>query len=90
MRCNRCQGNTKVTETIEYHDDVYRRRKCLECGMNFCTKETPVPIKDTECVKALRLKREQASITRARWKERNPDYYKNYYKKNYSKEQTDE
>ena len=32
MLCKYCGGATKVMETSKLVDEVYRRRKCVECG----------------------------------------------------------
>ena len=39
MKCIKCNGNTKVTETASTLLFVLRKRKCLECGNSFITRE---------------------------------------------------
>ena len=39
MLCPSCRGKTKVIDSRETTTGVCRRRKCLECGVKFTTKE---------------------------------------------------
>lgn len=39
MKCPKCNGNTKVTDSRCEDDCVNRRRVCLECGYRFSTIE---------------------------------------------------
>lgn len=43
MRCPRCHGyQIRVIETRPAEETVRRRRKCLECGLTFYTREVLV------------------------------------------------
>lgn len=39
MTCPCCEKKTKVMETTQYEDAIYRKRTCLSCGYQFVTKE---------------------------------------------------
>lgn len=41
MKCPKCDGKTKVTDTVpnEAEHEIYRRRLCLECGHKFYSVE---------------------------------------------------
>ena len=43
MKCPSCGYDTKVFDTKRNDKTVMRKRKCLKCGLNFCTKEIIVP-----------------------------------------------
>lgn len=41
MKCPKCEGKTKVIDTVHgSSNEVYRRRKCLECDHRFYTQES--------------------------------------------------
>jgi transcriptional regulator NrdR family protein len=44
MTCPKCNGKIKVIDSAHNTDDneMYRRRKCLECGHTFYTTEFEV------------------------------------------------
>lgn len=43
MRCPKCNGKAKVTDTINSaENEIYRKRKCLACGHVFYTTEFEV------------------------------------------------
>lgn len=39
MKCPLCKSDTRVINTRERSSLVWRRRKCIECGHTFGTKE---------------------------------------------------
>lgn len=39
MYCRECGGKTIVMDTRSFEEEVYRKRKCLNCGRNFYTAE---------------------------------------------------
>lgn len=39
MRCPNCQQSTRVTDSRERDDYIYRRRKCLACEQRFSSEE---------------------------------------------------
>ena len=39
MKCPKCGGQTKVTESRLWGNTTLRRRKCLGCGRIFITEE---------------------------------------------------
>lgn len=39
MTCLDCDGETKVVDTVPYDGVVFRRRKCVKCGLSFGTME---------------------------------------------------
>lgn len=39
MTCPKCNGKTKVIESITEDDSITRRRKCIECDYRFNTVE---------------------------------------------------
>ena len=39
MRCPKCKGELKVTNTMSEVNKIVRRRKCVECGSYFFTEE---------------------------------------------------
>lgn len=39
MTCPKCNGKTKVIESITDDDSITRRRECVECGYRFNTVE---------------------------------------------------
>ena len=43
MKCPECGYDTKVFDSKRNYTTVMRKRKCLKCGFNFCTKEIIVP-----------------------------------------------
>ena len=42
MRCPRCKGQTRVTDSREQDIFTRRRRVCVACGGDFKTMEMPV------------------------------------------------
>lgn len=43
MKCSKCNGKTYVKDSVLTKDnEIYRRRKCSECGHMFYTAEYPV------------------------------------------------
>ena len=44
MKCTKCDGDTKVTDLVHNSssNEVYRRRKCINCGNVFYTTEFEV------------------------------------------------
>jgi transcriptional regulator NrdR family protein len=43
MKCSKCSGKVKVLDTIHSaENEIYRRRKCLECGRIFFSTEFEV------------------------------------------------
>lgn len=41
--CPSCGSrNTPISHTKQRENDVYRRRKCVDCGQKFSTTERPV------------------------------------------------
>ena len=50
MRCPKCDFMTRITSmTVSDENEVYRRRKCCECGHKFFTIE--FEIEETEQLK---------------------------------------
>ena len=47
MHCPKCKGDTAVTNTLHNDDlnEVYRRRKCKDCGYSFYTVEEEKEVK---------------------------------------------
>ena len=40
MNCPHCKSNQiRVMDTMCWNDEIYRRRKCYDCGKTFRTKE---------------------------------------------------
>lgn len=62
MECFNCNGKTKVTDTVAYSGVVYRRRKCLSCGMIFCTMEDVVEDDDKYLKKAFSYKQQRKKV----------------------------
>lgn len=50
MKCPKCGGDSKVTDSRKAHDEIYRRRACKKCGYSFYTFEA---IDESENVKKL-------------------------------------
>lgn len=48
MICPKCEGKTKVIDSREVEENVFRIRKCTSCGCKFCTEELLIDDKDTE------------------------------------------
>lgn len=48
MKCPKCKSGARVTDSIRIseHNEVYRRRTCLECGHIFYTAEMEVDHND--------------------------------------------
>lgn len=43
MKCPKCKGRVAVKDTVNvFWNEVYRQRKCLECGHVFYTAEFEV------------------------------------------------
>lgn len=45
MTCSDCGGHTKVMDTVTIANEVYRRRRCLNCNKLFFTEEIDVGYK---------------------------------------------
>lgn len=56
MRCLDCDGNTKVVDTTDYSGVVFRKRRCLVCGLKFNTMEDVVDSDDENLKEAFRIK----------------------------------
>lgn len=65
MNCN-CGGDTKVISSTEYQGQVFRKRKCVECGEIFATREYTVPKKHSVVVAAFREKQNRQYRNRKR------------------------
>lgn len=39
IRCPKCNGELRVTQTMNGTDKIVRRRKCAVCGTSFLTEE---------------------------------------------------
>lgn len=39
MKCEKCGGKLKVIDTAEYENNVFRYRKCPNCGEKYYTRE---------------------------------------------------
>lgn len=39
IRCPKCNGELRVTQTINGGEQIVRRRKCTICGTSFLTEE---------------------------------------------------
>ncbi len=44
MKCNRCEGSTKVVDTRYRNGMVIRRRECTACKHRYSTKEIEVRV----------------------------------------------
>lgn len=63
MYCPKCKAKTAVTITMHNDDfnEVYRRRRCKECGYSFYTAEV-----EKEAKGAFRIMLSQAAEARAK------------------------
>lgn len=59
MICPECDGKTKVVDSRVVEENVFRIRKCVECGYRFCTEELLIDDKETERAYYAALKRRQ-------------------------------
>ena len=43
MKCPKCEGKVRTIDCVNTrHNEVYRRKKCTECGLEFYTCECVV------------------------------------------------